>query len=56
MKIYLYKNDERCGPYSLKEVQSFIDDVQKGGFPGPGQLVDAPDGLIDGFLEAVEGD
>jgi ketopantoate hydroxymethyltransferase len=36
--------------------QAFIDDVQKGGFPGPGELVDAPDGLIDGFLEAVEGD
>ena len=36
--------------------QAFIDDVQKGGFPGPGQLVGAPEGLIDGFVKAVESD
>ncbi len=38
------------------EFRAFIDDVQKGGFPGPEQLVSAPEGLIDGFLEAVEAD
>ena len=52
----LYKLKEQMQAERVAGFQSFIDDVQKGGFPGPGQLVDAPDGLIDGFLEAVEGD
>ena len=52
----LYKLKEQMQAERVAGFQAFIDDVQKGGFPGPGELVDAPDGLIDGFLEAVEGD
>jgi len=35
--------------------RDYIDDVRKGTFPGPGHVVNAPEGLIDEFLAAVDG-
>jgi 3-methyl-2-oxobutanoate hydroxymethyltransferase len=34
--------------------REYIADVRGGTFPGPGHVVKAPDGLIDGFLEALD--
>jgi len=52
----LYQLKEKMQAERIAGFQAFIDDVQKGGFPGPEQLVSAPEGLIDGFLEALETD
>src|SRR5690606_38650178 len=34
--------------------REFIEDVRAGTFPGPGHVIKAPDGLIDGFLEKLD--
>ena len=34
--------------------RDFIADVRSGGFPGPEHVVNAPDGLITGFLERMD--
>ena len=52
----LYQLKEKMQAERIAGFRAFIDDVQKGGFPGPEQLVSAPEGLIDGFLEALETD
>ncbi len=52
----LYQLKEKMQAERVAGFRAFIDDVQKGGFPGPEQLVSAPEGLIDGFLEALEAD
>jgi len=35
--------------------REYIDDVKSGQFPGPKHIVNAPEGLIDQFLSAVDG-
>lgn len=40
---------ERVGGF-----RDYIDDVKSGGFPGPEHVVNAPKGLIDQFLSALE--
>ena len=40
---------ERLGGF-----RDFIEDVRSGGFPGPEHVVDAPDGLIEEFVDAIE--
>ncbi len=50
----LYGMNQKMQAERVAGFQAFIDDVQKGGFPGPGQLVGAPECLIDGFVKAVE--
>ncbi len=52
----LYQLKEKMQAERVAGFRAFIDDVQKGGFPGPEQLVSAPEGLIDGFLETLEAD
>ena len=34
--------------------REFIDDVKSGGFPGPEHVIEAPGGLIDDFLSAID--
>lgn len=41
--------DERVGGF-----KDYIKDVANGGFPAPEHIIDAPDGLIDSFLESIE--
>ncbi len=36
--------------------QEFITDVREGGFPAPEHVIAAPEGLVDGFLEAIDKD
>jgi 3-methyl-2-oxobutanoate hydroxymethyltransferase len=35
--------------------REFIDDVQKGRFPAEEHVVRAPEGLVAGFLDAIDG-
>jgi 3-methyl-2-oxobutanoate hydroxymethyltransferase len=35
--------------------RDYIDDVKSGTFPGPQHIVNAPEGLINQFLSAVDG-
>jgi 3-methyl-2-oxobutanoate hydroxymethyltransferase len=41
--------DERVAGF-----REFIDDVKSGGFPGPEHVINAPGGLIDDFLSAID--
>ena len=34
--------------------REFIDDVQQGRFPGPAHVIDAPDDLIETFIDTVD--
>jgi 3-methyl-2-oxobutanoate hydroxymethyltransferase len=34
--------------------KEFISDVRSGAFPAPQHVIKAADGLVDGFLEAIE--
>ena len=40
---------ERIGGF-----KDYIADVQNGGFPGPEHTVAAPEGLMDGFMDAID--
>ena len=50
---------DRTGPKMpharMTETMTSIDDVQQGRFPGPEHVIDAPDGLIGAFVDAVDG-
>jgi 3-methyl-2-oxobutanoate hydroxymethyltransferase len=48
-KLEAQMQDERVAGF-----REFIDDVQSGGFPGPEHVINAPGGLIDDFLSAID--
>lgn len=48
-KLKAQMQDERVAGF-----REFIDDVQSGGFPGPEHVINAPGGLIDDFLSAID--
>jgi 3-methyl-2-oxobutanoate hydroxymethyltransferase len=51
----LYRMEQELQAERVAGFRDFIRDVQSGGFPGPEHIVKSPDGLIAGFLEAIEG-
>jgi 3-methyl-2-oxobutanoate hydroxymethyltransferase len=50
----LYKMKEEMQVQRVGGFSAFIDDVVKGGFPGPEHVIAAPDGLIEEFVKAVD--
>lgn len=48
-KLKAQMQDERVAGF-----REFIDDVKSGGFPGPEHVINAPGGLIDDFLSAID--
>ncbi len=46
----LYKMQEAIQAERVSGFKEFIADVRSGGFPGPGHVVNAPEGLIDAFV------
>lgn len=50
----LYKMQEAIQTERVSGFKDFIADVRSGGFPGPGHVINAPEGLIDAFAEHVE--
>jgi 3-methyl-2-oxobutanoate hydroxymethyltransferase len=51
----LFKMEQDMQIERVEGFRDYIQDVKSGGFPGPGHIVKAPDGLIDGFLANVDG-
>ncbi|MBL8379100.1 MAG: 3-methyl-2-oxobutanoate hydroxymethyltransferase [Burkholderiales bacterium] len=51
----LYKMKQEMQAERVAAFKEFIADVRSGGFPGTEHIVKAPAGLIDGFLEKLEG-
>lgn len=51
----LYKMRQAMQAERIAGFKDFIDDVQGGGFPGPEHVIEAPDGLIDAFVDKVSG-
>ena len=51
----LFKMEQALQVERIEGFRDYISDVQGGRFPGPEHIVKAPDGLIDQFLDAVEG-
>ncbi|MBO67561.1 MAG: ketopantoate hydroxymethyltransferase [Acidiferrobacteraceae bacterium] len=50
----LYEMKDRMQAERVAGFREFIDDVQRGRFPGPEHIVQAPDDLIDQFLESID--
>lgn len=50
----LYRLREAMQAERIAGFRDFIADVRSGGFPGPEHVVNAPDGLISGFLERMD--
>ncbi|MEI7969309.1 MAG: 3-methyl-2-oxobutanoate hydroxymethyltransferase [Betaproteobacteria bacterium] len=50
----LYRLREAMQAERIAGFRDFIADVRSGGFPGPEHVVNAPDGLITGFLERMD--
>jgi 3-methyl-2-oxobutanoate hydroxymethyltransferase len=48
-KLKAQMQDERVAGF-----REFIDDVKSGGFPGPEHVINAPGGLIEDFLSAID--
>lgn len=51
----LFKMEQAMQVERVEGFRDYINDVQSGKFPGPEHIVKAPDGLIDQFREAVDG-
>lgn len=51
----LYKMEQAIQVERVAGFREYIDDVKSGQFPGPKHIVNAPEGLIDQFRSAVEG-
>ena len=51
----LYEMEQAIQAERVSGFRDYIDDVRNGTFPGPGHVVNAPEGLIDEFLAAVNG-
>ncbi|KAA5547311.1 ketopantoate hydroxymethyltransferase [Roseiconus nitratireducens] len=52
----LFKMEQALQAERVGGFRDYIDDVKNGGFPGPEHIVQAPAGLVDQFLAAVDGD
>ncbi len=50
----LFKMKEKMQAERVAGFQEFIDDVQQGRFPGPAHVIDAPDDLINTFINTVD--
>lgn len=50
----LHKMREAMQAERVAGFREFIDDVQSGGFPGPEHVINAPDGLINAFVEFAD--
>lgn len=50
----LYKMQEAIQAERISGFRDFIADVRSGGFPGPGHVVNAPEGLIGAFVEHAD--
>ena len=51
----LFKMEQAMQVERVEGFRDYIDDVKCGRFPGPKHIVNAPEGLIDRFLAAVDG-
>lgn len=51
----LHKMEQAMQVERVEGFREYIDDVKSGNFPGPNHIVNAPEGLIDQFLSAVDG-
>ena len=51
----LYKMEQAMQVERVEWFREYIDDVKSGQFPGPKHIVNAPEGLVDQFLAAVDG-
>ena len=49
-----YKLKQELQAERVAGFTEYVDDVRRGAFPGPEHVVNAPDGLVDGFLDALE--
>ncbi|MDP6351679.1 MAG: 3-methyl-2-oxobutanoate hydroxymethyltransferase [Alphaproteobacteria bacterium] len=49
----LYKMKQEMQAERVAGFKDFIDDVRHGGFPAPEHVIEAPDGLIGAFVDAV---
>ncbi len=52
----LFKMEQAMQVERVEGFRDYINDVKSGRFPGPEHIVNAPEGLIDQFLAAVDGD
>ncbi len=52
----LYRMKEAMQAERIAGFREFVEDVRTGGFPGEEHVVKAPEGLMEAFLEAVEGE
>ncbi|MEM6690967.1 MAG: 3-methyl-2-oxobutanoate hydroxymethyltransferase [Planctomycetota bacterium] len=52
----LYKMEQEIQTERVEGFREYIDDVKKGKFPGPRNIVSAPEGLVDQFLATLEKD
>ena len=50
----LFKMKEEMQAERVAGFQEFIDDVQQGRFTGPAHVIDAPDDLIETFIDTVD--
>jgi len=50
----LYKLKQQMQEERLAGFKEFVDDVRNGAFPAPEHVINAPDGLIDDFVKAME--
>ena len=52
----LYKMREEMQAQRIAGFKEFVDDVQRGGFPGPEHVIEASDALISSFVDAADAD
>jgi 3-methyl-2-oxobutanoate hydroxymethyltransferase len=52
----LYKMREAMQTERIAGFREFIDDVQAGGFPGPEHVIEAPENLINAFVDLADAD
>ena len=52
----IYGMKQRMQAERVAGFREFVDDVRTGGFPAPEHVIQAPSGLIDDFLGAIEAD
>jgi 3-methyl-2-oxobutanoate hydroxymethyltransferase len=52
----LYKLKQQMQEERVAGFKEFVDDVRNGGFPAPEHVIKAPDGLVDDFVKAADGD
>ncbi len=50
----LYRMKEEMQAERVAAFREFAADVREGAFPGPEHVIDAPEGLVDAFLEAAD--